>query len=345
MAGLIDAMSQAFEVVVLSRGDLSAAPPTVQTHSLTARRKGSVAASISIGPRIPRRLFGSPAEARDVVHQIRPAAVWFSHSYMAAWFGLNGRFLSAVDFQNIEASRFWSIARTSRRPSAALEAIKARRWERQVASRASIVSAINAADHEHLRRWTAQKKAFLVPNAASTRRQPPSSTNGPITFVASFDYLPNRDAAGWLTREVWPRVLAVAPNARLRIVGRSARSLEVEDSAVEVCSDVVSIEPFYRDASIVVAPTRSGGGAQLKVTEALGAGRVVVATAFSERAIPPSPGLLSAGSAEEFASHITYLLSNVEARHRLEADLTELQPASWMTASQVWLDALRELTI
>jgi glycosyltransferase involved in cell wall biosynthesis len=93
-------------------------------------------------------------------------------------------------------------------------------------------------------------------------------------------WAPNVDAAVWLGREIWPEVLTRVPHARLLLVGRdpapAVRALA--DESVEVTGTVADVTPYLARSRVVLAPLRAGGGTRLKILEALGAGRPVVAT-------------------------------------------------------------------
>jgi glycosyltransferase involved in cell wall biosynthesis len=101
-----------------------------------------------------------------------------------------------------------------------------------------------------------------------------------VAFVATMGWAPNTDAALWLGREIWPLVLARIPEARLLLVGRdptpAVRALA--SASIEVSGTVADVRPYLAQTRVAVAPLRSGGGTRLKLLEALGVGRPVVAT-------------------------------------------------------------------
>ena len=177
----------------------------------------------------------------------------------------------------------------------------------------------------------------------------PSPATGPVTFVAGFGQPPNVDAARWLVAEVWPKVRTVEPRLRLRLVGRGAAAVMSDgwrDDGIEVVLDPVSTDGAYRTAALVVAPVRRGGGAQLKVTEALARGRLVVATPFSAAAAPAAsrPGVVEADGAEETALAIVRLWRDVEERRRRERVLAERRPVpTWEAACRPLADAVEAL--
>src|SRR5205085_5990423 len=101
--------------------------------------------------------------------------------------------------------------------------------------------------------------------------------------VASAGYGPNVEGLRWLVADVWPLVTAALPSARLEIAGLGTDSLrdELSSDGVRVVGTVDDVGAFYDGCAVVAAPVRRGGGSQLKVVEALGRGRVVVATSHS----------------------------------------------------------------
>ena len=103
-----------------------------------------------------------------------------------------------------------------------------------------------------------------------------------ILFVAGFAHPPNVDAAIWLVAEIFPRVLARVPQARLRIVGSNptAAVRSLEGQAISIAADVTAAQlaEVYAEARVAVVPLRFGAGIKLKVVEALQAGLPLVTT-------------------------------------------------------------------
>ncbi|MEA2931562.1 MAG: hypothetical protein QOI56_347, partial [Actinomycetota bacterium] len=233
-------------------------------------------------PRLGRALLG-PRRSRALLQAVadhRPRAVLFVNGYLAAAAPSIDR-PTVVDFHDVEVRRGRSLAaagsggRRRARAAAALESVKAQWWEPVEARRSAAVSATTADDVALLASWGA--RAVLVGHGSSASPLPASPGDGPVTLLAGLGYGPNRAAARWVLDEVWPRLRAGAgPGLRLRIVGRGAEAAvrTVAPEGVEVVGDPDDVEPFYRKASVVLAPVTAGGGAQVKVTEALARARV-----------------------------------------------------------------------
>ncbi len=103
-----------------------------------------------------------------------------------------------------------------------------------------------------------------------------------ILFVAGFGHPPNEDAALWCATEIFPRIAAARPAARLQIVGSNPteKVRALAGGAISIAANVTDAElaAFYRDARVAIVPLRYGAGVKLKVVEALARGIPLVTT-------------------------------------------------------------------
>ena len=74
----------------------------------------------------------------------------------------------------------------------------------------------------------------------------PDASEPTVAFVATMGWAPNVDAAVWLGREIWPKVLARVPEARLLLIGRDPAPavLALADDRIEVTGTVADVNPF-----------------------------------------------------------------------------------------------------
>lgn len=150
---------------------------------------------------------------------------------------------------------------------------------------------------------------------------PVGSSPPTVLFTGYYRHPPNADAAGWLVDEIFPQVRAACPSARLALVGDGLPK-DVADrvgEGVDVVGAVDDVEPHLDRAAVVVAPLRLGGGTRVKVLEALGAGKAVVATRLAVEGVdaPPGEAVLLAESADGLAADIVALLHDDERRRRV----------------------------
>ncbi len=125
-----------------------------------------------------------------------------------------------------------------------------------------------------------------------------------ILFVGSMDYHANIGAVLEFANTMWPGILAQHPDLRFVIVGRNpppeVRAL-VNLQKIEVTGTVDDVRPWYRSASVVVVPLRTGSGTRLKILEAMAARVPVVSTRLGAEGLDVTDGanILLAETAQE----------------------------------------------
>lgn len=95
-----------------------------------------------------------------------------------------------------------------------------------------------------------------------------------LLFVGTY-YYPNVEGLKWFIKEVFEKLDL---SFELDIVGKGLEVLknELETDRIKVHGTVESLEPFYRAASIVVAPIFDGAGMKIKTAEAMSYGKIFV---------------------------------------------------------------------
>ena len=88
---------------------------------------------------------------------------------------------------------------------------------------------------------------------------------------------------------------------------------------------VPDLEPLYRQAGVVISPLIAGSGLKIKLIEALGRGKAIVATSVTVDGIAEQVGssVVVADSASDFASAIVRLLSDDKLRLRTSSEALE----------------------
>lgn len=227
-----------------------------------------------------------------------------------------------LDLHNVESELVASYGRSASPPArllAMLESRMLRRLERRTILAADAVVVVSDRDRQRL---PATPRTVLVCPNGWRRRQPVAMTTEPIAaFIALLGWAPNADAAVWLATEVWPGVIRRVPSARLLLVGRdpSPAVRALAGPSVEVTGTVPSVEPHLAAATVALAPLRAGGGSRLKILEALGAGRPVVATTTGAEGLEElvGEGVIVCDDAEAMAAVIADLLADPDAAAEL----------------------------
>lgn len=158
-----------------------------------------------------------------------------------------------------------------------------------------------------------------VPAAVDPAREQP----GLVLFVGNFTHPPNVDAASWLVADVMPRLRSLVPESRLLLVGGAADRIgHLAAADISVVADVDAVAPYLEQASVVVAPVRTGGGMRMKVLYALAAGKAVVTTPRGAEGLVPvgsEAPFVIAGDADGIATAVARLLDDDRLRRQLGA--------------------------
>lgn len=228
--------------------------------------------------------FWSPAFIRQVRSAVDEAPVdllqveYLQMSSMVSGLAARRRVL---DLHNVESELVASQARSHRGPASLLyrtEAAALRAMERRVIGKFDPVVVVSAQERSRLP--SGGSRVLVCPNGQDPPVLLPEASAPVVAFVATLGWAPNVEAALWLGREIWPEVVRRVPRARLLLVGRDpvpeVRALASPD--IEVTGTVPDVSPYLAQSRVMVAPLLAGGGTRLKIMEALGAGRPVVAT-------------------------------------------------------------------
>jgi glycosyltransferase involved in cell wall biosynthesis len=186
-------------------------------------------------------------------------------------------------------------------------------------------SVTSAHDRDLLVRDLPQVKTAIVPNAVDLeyfRPRPEASAPEPhtIIFFGAINYFPNTDGLRFFLDEIFPRVLARLPRAKLRVVGHTPPELlALANANVEMKGFVPDVRVEIEAAASVIAPLRIGGGTRLKILEAMAMAKPVVSTPQGAEGLEVGDGreLLLAKTPAAFADQLVRVLEDAELARRL----------------------------
>ncbi len=219
------------------------------------------------------------------------------------------------------------------------------RLEAQVVRRAAGVSMVSPVDMADLRRRSPGGRWALAGNGVDLDRFSPgdSPLPGRILFLGNLRTVANRDMVHRLAGDVLPRLAAICPDARLRIVGieapRALRRLG-EAPAVDWVGAVDDPVPEIRRAWLTACPMRLGAGVPNKVIESLACGTPAVITPMAAAALDLSDGdgVVIAEGSGPFADACARLLVDPARRAELSAAARRVAERRFR-----WSDALAPL--
>lgn len=205
------------------------------------------------------------------------------------------------------------------KPLLLVDVAKIKWWERYYWKKAKRLAAMSVEDKEVMLQLNPRLTIDVIANGVDTqhfakiKRQKPK--NPIVLFIGQFKWLPNKDAAKFLVRQIWPLIREKYPKAKLWIVGRNPTpdisSLE-KLPGVSVDGGVEDIRDAYRRASVLLAPIRNGRGTKYKILEAMASKTPIVGTPLAVEGIDVKNGqdVLIGKTAQELAGQTIKILKD-----------------------------------
>jgi polysaccharide biosynthesis protein PslH len=268
---------------------------------------------------------------RGIAERWRPDVIQIELEAMAQYLPLlehsPGRRVLVLDEPAVQtADEVWRTTSGLERIVRLLDRRAWRRFERRIAGRADAVVVLTESDGEAAIDVAAGSPIYTIPLKADLPPAPLDAIGASppsVIFVGGFGHPPNVDAARRLALRIFPCVRERSPESLLYLVGDKpppdVRALARD--GIVVTGGVPEVESYLNRAAVVAAPLRVGGGMRLKVLEALGAGKALVATprAVEGLAIRDGEHALVADSDAAFADALLRLLDDQDERRRLGA--------------------------
>jgi len=196
------------------------------------------------------------------------------------------------------------------------EAARLARFEAHAISSVGRVLVASRRDAAGLRALRPQASVSVLHNPVDLYRFRPGlqRSSNTVIFTGKMSFHANRVAAEWLCDDIWPKVRARHPEARLLLAGaRPPRSLLRRRAAdVEVTGYVPDLGRMIAGAAVAVAPLRYAVGIQNKVLEAMACATPVVTTtaAVGDLGFDEGGHGFIANDAAAFAERICWLLDD-----------------------------------
>jgi sugar transferase (PEP-CTERM/EpsH1 system associated) len=231
------------------------------------------------------------------------------------------------------------------------------RYERRVCNQFDLIFVVSEKDKQTLRDSLGVTRPIeVLETGVDTDYYAPrtdiSPQPGRLLFLGSLDWMPNIDGVRWFVSRVYPLIKAVSPSVSLDIVGRrpveAIRRLVRGDASLRLAADVPDVRPYIAAADLFVVPLRIGGGARLKIYEAMAMGRPVVSTTIGAEGLPLRAGedVAVGDSPAALADQIVRLLRDDSAKAALAASGYQLVTENyrWNHIAQKLYDCCRGLT-
>jgi glycosyltransferase involved in cell wall biosynthesis len=183
-----------------------------------------------------------------------------------------------------------------------------------------------------------EARSTVIPICVDTDAPPVAPVPAPfrVTHVGTMYWPPNVEGLLWFWEEVWPRIRARVPHARLTLIGKNPpaqlRALDAR-SDVDVPGYVEDLTPYLAETAVFVVPLHAAGGMRVKIVDAWCWGVPIVSTTIGAEGIAVRQGenILIADAPDQFAGRVVQVLDDPALQAQLRAN-----GRSWVEAQYDW---------
>lgn len=273
------------------------------------------------------------SKLREVTREVSYDLVFFDTISLAPYRAVVGKIAKVLNHHNIESHLFQRrIAYETnplRRFYFGIEARKLLRYEAEVINDFDTNVTVSELDAQRLKEIVRAVRTTVVANGVDVdyfKGERGGAVPGHLVMVSGMNWFPNKDAAIYMARDIWPQMVANAPSLSLTIVGASpppeVTALADADSRVKVTGFVDDVRPYMNRAQVYLCPMRDGGGTRLKILDALSMGIPIVATTMALEGIDvvPETDVLVADDPSAFVRQVKRLVEDPALQAKLSAN-------------------------
>lgn len=197
--------------------------------------------------------------------------------------------------------------------------VRLRDYEIDALNGADAFIAITTRDLTRAQELKLKKPSIALPVGIQWDEEPawhePEEWNS-MFYIGSMDWMPNQKGMDWFMRKVWDTFQQFFKDWKFYHAGR-AMPQEFKDITKEGyynLGEIPDAKALMRSKNIMIAPLFSGGGMRVKMVEAMGMGKCVIATDIAAEGIDGERGkhFWVGNSSQEFGKIMIELAKNPE---------------------------------
>ena len=219
-----------------------------------------------------------------------------------------------VDSVDIHYRRAYTKYLVTKNPEDLSVTEKIKREELRVYKKADVIVTVTDEDAEVLNGDCPGLIIRTIPNIHDPALIAQENGNHNLLFVGGFSHDPNVDAVRYFCELILPSIRVAVPDCKLIIVGSNPPDeiRRLQSDFIRVIGYAPSLEPFFRNSYVSVAPLRFGAGMKGKVGEAMSQGLPVVTTPIGAQGmgLVHRHNAMICDSPSEYAASVVELIRN-----------------------------------
>ncbi|MDI9245573.1 glycosyltransferase family 4 protein [Marinobacter sp. CHS3-4] len=218
------------------------------------------------------------------------------------------------------------------------EGLRLMRYEQRVCPLYSGHITCSDIDSARLKALTPNSSIKTIPNGVDTgffRPQGLEQEKNTLIFVGTMNWYPNIEAVLYLCNEVMPLLRKNRSDITLKIIGANPpdeiKKFNDLTNDIKILGFVDEIRDHIEKATLYVCPIMDGGGTKLKILDALGMGKAIIAHRIASEGIDVEEGenIIFADTPEEYCNAIIEMLNDPAKRKRLGEAARQLAVARY----------------
>lgn len=168
-----------------------------------------------------------------------------------------------------------------------------------------------------------------------------------LIFIGNLSYVPNIEAAKFISKKIFPLLQEKVPNIKILISGSnpSKKVLRLSNENIKVTGWVDDIRETYCSGKVFFAPMSLGSGLQNKLLEAMSLGIPCITSNLCNESLGAThmKNIIIGNSVEQYISQILNILSNPELISEIGKNGRKFvnKKFSWESSNKILMEILK----
>lgn len=193
-------------------------------------------------------------------------------------------------------------------------------FELNICRKVNAIISITEEDKETFKQHEVQTPIFTLPCGMDAPLPVNVEKSADITYLASFDWMPNQQGLTWFLQEVYPILCAKKSDIKIKIGGKAQPNSWIEKYPNITFLDWVDdASEFMMSGKVAMVPLLAGSGMRIKILDNMALGMPMVSTKIGAEGVllQNRKSILLADSPADFAKCILELLDNEALRQQI----------------------------